>query len=52
MPTHPTDPIPPSDMDPRAAEPMPEQAPAQHDGQEEADSAVEDPLAQAHPHSR
>ncbi|WJI14285.1 hypothetical protein MWN52_11575 [Pseudoxanthomonas winnipegensis] len=49
MPTLPNDPIPPSDMDPRVDDPPPLPAPSRHDGQEEGDPAVDEPLAPGHP---
>lgn len=50
MPTLPNDPVPPSDMDPRVDHPPPLPAPSRHDGQEEGDPAIDEPLAPGHPH--
>jgi hypothetical protein len=47
MPRLPIEPIPPSDMDPRAPEPMPAQVPAQHDEQD-----LQDTEAEPDPHHR
>ncbi|AER56116.1 hypothetical protein J6C21_01375 [Pseudoxanthomonas spadix] len=41
MPGLPIDPIPPSDMDPHAAEPMPAPSPARHDDQDQQEPQVD-----------